>query len=100
MRANGESIYATTLSPYGEPEWGRYTAKSGVVYANVFNWPKDSTLVLTGIKERPGSAYLLADRKPLVIEETSAGFVVRLPAVAPSSISSVVVLQTAATAPK
>src|SRR5437879_10851950 len=27
MRANGEAIYATTVSPYGMPAWGRYTAK-------------------------------------------------------------------------
>jgi alpha-L-fucosidase len=90
MRANGESIYGSTVSPYGEPAWGRYTAKAGVVYAHVFTWPKDGALVLTA---RPQRAYLLADRKPLAIEQTDAGIVVRLPSVAPSSIASVVVLE-------
>ena len=94
MRVNGEAIYATSVSPYGAPAWGRYTARSsgGRVYALVFDWPKDGKLVLTGVKERPSSAMLLADRTPLAIEQTDAGFVVRLPAAAPSAIASVVVL--------
>ena len=93
MRANGESIYGSTVSPYGEPAWGRYTAKAGVVYAHVFTWPKDGALALTGAKERPRRAYLLVDHKPLAIEQTDSGIVVRLPSVAPSSIASVVVLE-------
>ena len=92
MRTNGESIYATTVSPFGAPAWGRYTAKPGRVYAHVFDWPKDGRLVLTGMKDKPVSAMLLADRKPLAIEQTEAGIVVQLPAVAPSSIASVIVL--------
>ena len=94
MHDNGESIYATTVSPYGQPAWGRYTRKAGTVYAHVFDWPKDRALALVGVKEKPRSAYLLADHKPLAIEQSATGFVVRLPAVAPSSIASVVVLET------
>jgi len=43
VRANGESIYGTSASPYGLPAWGRYTARSstGKVYAHVFDWPKN-----------------------------------------------------------
>jgi alpha-L-fucosidase len=94
MRVNGESIYATTVSPYGQPAWGRYTAKPGRAYAHVFDWPKDRKLVLTGVKERPTRAYLIADRQPLTIEQTDGAFAVQLPAVAPSAIASVVVLET------
>ncbi len=94
MRVNGEAVYATTVSPYGAPAWGRYTAKGGRIYAHVFDWPKDGRLVLTGMKETPASAMLLVDRRPLAIEQTDAGIVVQLPAVAPSSIASVVVLET------
>jgi alpha-L-fucosidase len=94
MKANGEAIYGTTLSPYGMPPWGRYTAKRGTVYAHVFDWPKERMLTLTGVKERPLRAYLLADRTPLTLEQTDTGFVVRLPAVPPSTIASVLVLET------
>jgi alpha-L-fucosidase len=96
MRANGESIYGTTASPYGLPAWGRYTADAskGRVYAHIFDWPKDHKLALTGVKEKPRSVFLLADRKPLAVEQTSDGWTVQLPAVKPSAISSVLVLET------
>jgi alpha-L-fucosidase len=94
MRANGESIYATTVSPYGAPAWGRYTAKPGRVYAHIFDWPKNRQLVLTGVTAKPRAVHLLADRKPLEVEQTGEGFVVRLPAVKPSAIASVLVLET------
>ena len=95
MKVNGESIYATTVSPYGEPAWGRYTAKSGVVYAHVFDWPKDLNLPLTGVKEKPTAAYMLADHKPVAIEQVGGSFIAKLPKRAPSSIASVLVLETA-----
>ena len=96
VRANGESIYGTSASPYGLPAWGRYTARpsAGKVYAHVFDWPKDHKLALTGLSAKPKSAYLLADRKPLAVEQVGDGFVVTLPSVAPSSIASVVVVET------
>jgi alpha-L-fucosidase len=94
MRANGEAIYATTASPYAAPAWGRYTAKAGRVYAHVFDWPKNGQLALTGVSVKPSAAYLLGDRKPLTVEKVGEDFVVRLPAVAPSSIASVLVLET------
>jgi len=96
MRANGEAIYATSVSPYGMPAWGRYTAKPGRVYAHIFDWPKDQRLPLTGLKDRPLRAYMLADGKPLTIE-TDSGLAVRLPTVPPSTIASVVVLETSST---
>jgi alpha-L-fucosidase len=94
LKTNGEAIYGTTLSPYGMPPWGRYTAKGGTVYAHVFDWPKDGRLELTGVREQPLRASLLADRKPLAIEQTATSFAVRLPAVPPSTIATVVVLET------
>ena len=98
IRVNGESVYGTSASPYGLPAWGRYTAKpaAGRVYAHVFDWPRDRKLVLTGIEAKPGAVYLLADRKPLTVEQTPGGWVVSLPTVKPSAIASVVVLETGA----
>ncbi|MFL5619105.1 MAG: alpha-L-fucosidase [Gemmatimonadaceae bacterium] len=96
MRVNGESVYGTSASPYGLPAWGRYTSKpsAGRTYAHVFDWPKDRRLALTGVKEKPRAVYLLADRKPLVVEQTDAGWTVQLPLVRPSAIASVLVLET------
>ena len=93
MKVNGEAIYGTTASPYGLPPWGRYTAKPGKLYAHVFDWPKDGKLLLTGVREQPTSATLLADGKPLAIERGDSGVVVQLPRVAPSTIASVIEMQ-------
>jgi len=92
MRRNGEAIYGTTASPYGMPAWGRYTAKPGKVYALVFDWPKNGKLTLAGMKQKPLTARVLGDAKPLTIE-TDSGLAVRLPTVPPSAIASVVVLE-------
>ena len=93
LKVNGEAIYGTSATPYGMPAWGRYTAKQGKVYAHVFDWPRDGRLELLGMKQRPRRAALLADGKPLAIERTETGVVVRLPPVPPSGIASVVVLE-------
>lgn len=94
LRVNGESIYGTKVSPYGQPPWGRYTAKGSVVYAHIFDWPKDGHLELVGVNDVPTRAYLLADKKPLDIQRNGAAVTVHLPAVPPSTIASVLVLET------
>jgi alpha-L-fucosidase len=94
MKANGEAIYGTSVSPYGMPAWGRYTAKPGKVYAHVFDWPRDHRLTLFGVTDVPTRVYLLADGKPLPVTQTDAGPVVQLPAIPPSRIASVLVLET------
>ena len=100
VRANGESIYGTSASPYGLPAWGRYTARpsQGKVYAHVFDWPKKGKqIALTGVTAKPRSVYLLADKKPLTVEQGEGGWVVSLPAVRPSAIDAVLVVETGGT---
>jgi alpha-L-fucosidase len=96
LTTNGEAIYGTTASPADMPAWGRYTARRGRLYAHIFDWPKDGRLVLTGVTEAPLRAYLLADGKSLAVERAEAGAspVVQLPRVPPSTIASVLVLET------
>jgi len=86
MHVNGEAIYGTTVSPYGQPAWGRYTTKGSVVYAHVFDWPKDGRLEVAGA---PTRAYLLADKQTLNMDN----MIIQLPAVPPSAIASIVVLE-------
>jgi alpha-L-fucosidase len=93
MRVHGESIYGTSVSPFGIPAWGRYTAKGATVYAHVFEWPKDRKLTLSGVTRAPTRAYVLGDKQPLQVEAADGGFVVQLPAVRPSAIATVVVLE-------
>jgi alpha-L-fucosidase len=95
MKSSSESIYGTVASPFAQqPAWGRYTRKPGKLYAHLFEWPKDRRLVLGELKQQPTRVYLLADGKPLTVEQGAAGPTVLLPAAPPSTIDAVLVVET------
>ncbi len=58
-----------------------------------FEWPEDGRLVLEGIRVR-SAPHLLADGDPLEIEAGDSELVVLLPDIPPSTIASVLVLET------
>ena len=93
MRINGEAIYGTTASQYGQPAWGRYTVKGSTAYAHIFDWPDDGCLELAGVTIMPTRAYLLCDQQTINVERTGTNMTVHLPDVPPSTIASVVVLE-------
>jgi len=99
MGVNGESIYATQAGPFSALRWGRATQKPlprGLtrLYLHVFDWPRGGTLIVGGILNEPGSAYLLADRArtPLAVTRKEDALRIQLPATPPDPIDSVVVL--------
>jgi alpha-L-fucosidase len=101
MKTNGEAIYATTASPFAKPlPWGRCTKRVGsdggtTLYLHVFDWPVASALLVPGLKNSDVKAWLLADAKksPLDTSVSEDGLKIALPAAAPDSISSTLVLQ-------
>ena len=96
MAVNGQSIYGTTASPIGRPEWGRCTAKGDRLYLHVFNWPADGKLDVPLAGAKPAKAYLLADRKraSLPVAAGQDKLTISVPAKAPDAIDSVIVLVT------
>ena len=111
IKVNGEAIYGAGRSPFG-PEFGafsktktgrpgkpqfdartdwRCTTKPGRLYVHLFKWPA-GRFVLTGVKGRVTTAYLLADpqRAPLKIAQTGDNVSVALPDKPPDAIASVV----------
>ncbi|MDF9799337.1 alpha-L-fucosidase [Catalinimonas alkaloidigena] len=77
LEINGEAIYGAAASPYKKPDWGRYTAKEGAIYAHVFDWPAEGELKLhPEIKARIAS-FLSDTSQPLEYE--SAETVIQLP---------------------
>ncbi len=91
MQINGESIYATTASPFEKPDWGRYTSKPEALYAHIFDWPADSRLTLPVRNEEIKRVFLLVARNDaLKIEPAAKGVTVSLPDKAPDPIVSVV----------
>jgi len=99
MKANGEAIYATSASPFKRLPWGRCTKKVTPVgvtlYLHVFTWPSDGKLLVPGLKNKPETAYLLADAKrhPLATEASPEGLTISVPPTPPDPISTTLVLK-------
>ncbi|MDZ7360530.1 MAG: alpha-L-fucosidase [candidate division KSB1 bacterium] len=100
MKVNSEAIYATQASPFQQLAWGRCTQKAigsdTRLYLHVFDWPGDGKLKVPGIFNQAKRAYLLAaPQKSLPVNREDDALVVVLPAAAPDSCNSVVVLDIA-----
>jgi alpha-L-fucosidase/acetyl esterase/lipase len=99
MQLNGQSIYGTSASPFAKLDWGRCTQKqlpdgTTALYLHVFQWPTDGKLIVPGLQNKAGKAYLLADTTQAVlpIAQKKGQIVVSVPAQAPDPINTVVVL--------
>ena len=96
MKANGESIYGTTASPFAKQlSFGRATSKGERIFVHVFEWPADARLQTPSWGKVVKKAYLLTNPKtPLKFTASSESITVQMPAKAPDPIASVVVLET------
>ena len=94
MTVNCESIYGTSASPIGKPEWGRCTAKGDKLYLHVFDWPADGKLDVDLAGADIAKAYLLADKKKKALPVTCNAdtVTVSVPDEAPDTVASVIVL--------
>ena len=102
MRVNGESIYGTQASPFAELIWGRCTQKQmGAnrtrLYLQVFDWPADGKLMLSGLLNTPVKAFLLADsaQRRLNINQSGNQVTIQVPRETPDQNATVVVLDIA-----
>jgi alpha-L-fucosidase len=96
VRLNGESIYGTSASPFGELPWGQCTVKGEKLYLHVFEWPQDGVLSLVGLKNEVKKAYLLRDSsRTLDVSREEDKLSVRLPGEPVDEEDTVVVLEIA-----
>jgi alpha-L-fucosidase len=95
MKVNGESIYATTASPFTtQLTWGRATRKGNILYLHVFDWPADGILKVPSMGgAKPASASLLGGAAELKIEKAADGFTIKLPTTPANAIASVIKVQ-------
>jgi alpha-L-fucosidase len=95
LRANGEAIYGTTASVFERlPFFGRCTVKGEKLYVHVMGWPNDGTISLPGLKTPVRKAYLLLEAaEPLPFRKSGEDVVVDLPARAPDTDATVVVVE-------
>lgn len=78
MDVNGESVYGTDASPFGDLEWGRCTTKAmrngrTRLYLHIFDWPRDGILKLQPLLNRVVTATLLgAPGRPIGVTRDGA----------------------------
>lgn len=112
MKVNGDAIYGTTATPFGD-ELGkaveavdgygkkrptssgnvwRATQKQGHIYLIIFQWPQNGTFSVPSVPQKITGAALLADpsAKLTVTQDEKGVSVSGLPAKAPDAIASVI----------
>ena len=116
MQVNGEAIYGTKATPFGEElgaavkakdgygsdtlvssanDW-RCTTKPGAIYLIIFHWPADGKFELPAVKTKILKATLLAaPAQSIAVNQGDSGVALSLPAQAPDAIASVVRLDLA-----
>jgi alpha-L-fucosidase len=99
MKTNAEAIHGTQASPFpATPAWGRCTSRTLAdgktrLYLHVFDWPADGLLVVKGLKQKAGTAALLADpSRNLEIKPQTEGLQIQVPAAAADAIATVIAL--------
>jgi alpha-L-fucosidase len=97
MKVNGESIYATSASPFEKLAWGRCTRKRSAdgktrLYLHVFDWPADGRLVVPGLASAPAKAFLLAGGRSLAAAVSGGQLVLTVPTESPDRIAAVLAL--------
>ncbi|MBV7533869.1 alpha-L-fucosidase [Chitinophaga sp. sic0106] len=95
MQRYGNSIYGTTASPLPIQPWGEITAKNNQLFLHVFSWPANKTLTVGGLQGKVKKAWLMNTATVLKTTVVNNGTDVNisLPATAPDSINSVVVVE-------
>ena len=93
MKLNSEAIYGTKASPFPYLSWGRATVKGQKIYCHVFDWPKNSKLVVP-LGNKIVKAYLLTDKdQRLKTAIVNGANIISLPANPSDPIASIVVLE-------
>lgn len=102
LSVNGESIYGSQAFDLDKDQhdWGKITCREFPdgrtrIYLHLFNWPLNHKLPLTGIKDAPTRAFLLADKleTSLAISHEEVFTWIELPYLQPDPFISVVVLE-------
>ncbi len=75
LKANGESIYKTSASPFKKIGFdGRATVRGHTMYVNVFTWPGEG-LTIKGLQTKVNSAKVVATGEKLTVSTGADGVV-------------------------
>lgn len=76
LRENGETIYGTKGSPFGETEWGTATTKGNTVYAHILKQENDEILI--PLKEQIEKVVAFNGKSELPFKTTADGIIVNI----------------------
>lgn len=96
-KVNGESIRGCDRTPLPVQTWGESTRKGDTLYLHVFDWPKDGTLVIGGLKSNVKNVRLLSASRaiPFSVKRLNTLDIAinGLPAEAPDAADSVIAIE-------
>jgi len=93
MKINSEAIYGTQAGPFPYLPWGRTTLKGQKLYLHVVSWPKKGVLTLPLMNKALRSWTLASPNLGLDLKQNSSLIEISVPATAPDSLLTVVVLE-------
>jgi alpha-L-fucosidase len=93
LKTNGESIYGTRAGLLSALPWGRSTTKGNTLYLHVFAWPKDGSLVVSGLDAPVREARLLGAGTLQTTSAPGGAVTIRVPSRAPNAIASVIAVE-------
>ena len=99
LRLNGEAVYGTVAGPFARRmDWGRVSRRTNpdgtsTLYLHVWEWPKNCTLKVPGLRSLPASGKVLVSGASVASKATSEGVELTLPEKAADPIISVIVLE-------
>jgi alpha-L-fucosidase len=102
MKVHGESIYATTASPFKSLGWGRCTQKKlkngkTRLYLHVFDWPADGKLVVPVVVEGPVQSLLVTTGARLKVIVGQDQITIAVSEKPPDDIATVIALDSEGT---
>ncbi|PTQ98116.1 alpha-L-fucosidase [Mucilaginibacter yixingensis] len=90
VKANAESIYGTTASPFPYLSWGRATRKGQKLYLHVFDYPADGMLHVPMTNQITGAHLLAGNGLKLQVLSRKGYSAIKLPVNCPDTVSTVV----------
>jgi alpha-L-fucosidase len=93
MNTNSQAIHDTTYGPLQDVPFATTTAKLGVIYLHLLEWPANGQIVLEGL-DSVSSISLLATGEQLAFSQLDGKLAIEVPHQAPDPVVSILVIRT------
>lgn len=94
MAANSQAIHDTTYGPLQNLPFATTTARPGVVYLHLWDWPANGQIALEGLKS-VSAISVLASGEQLAFHQDGARLVIEVPGRAPDPVISILAIHIA-----